>query len=107
MGGPSARPEPRRSAPAVLDRQVPERRFDLTEVDCSRHDVERQVQRVLTSHPGLTVSNLVVRRLRDGVCLTGVIESIESDTDVCGLVREVAGVNEVVNRMLVRSGSAD
>ena len=102
MGSLAARSEPRPSSSAVLDRNS-----DHGEIDCVSHDMERKIQRLLTSHPGLSVSNLVVRRMRDGVCLTGVVESIESDTDVCGLVREVAGVSEVMNRLLVRSGGAD
>ena len=102
MGTPSLMPSLRRPAPAsgaTLPQSI--------EVDQTPHGVERQIRQALTSHPGLTVSNLVVRRVRDGVCLTGVIESIDETTDVCNLVREVAGVNQVLNRMLVRSGVSD
>ena len=90
---------PRATSPAVH----PRRRFDPTEIDGSPHVIERQVCRVLTSHPGLSISSLVVRRLGDGVCLTGVIESTDDPADVCRLARQVSGVNEVVNRLLVRS----
>jgi osmotically-inducible protein OsmY len=78
---------------------------DVTEVDRSAHGVERCIQRALSNHPRLCVSNLVVRRVGEGVCLTGVVESIDDETDVCRLVREVAGVDEVLNRLIVRSGS--
>lgn len=79
------------------------RRLDPTEVDGSPHAIERQVCRVLKSHPGLSISSLVVRRLGDGVCLSGVVESTDDPSDVCRLARQVAGVNEVINRLLVRS----
>lgn len=104
MGMPAVRTDARRPA-LTADRFS--RQFDPTEVDGTHHSVEREVQRVLTSQPGLTVSNLVVRRIRDGVCLTGVIESMADDTDVCGLVRRTAGVNEVINRLLVRSAAGE
>ncbi|HEX6986794.1 MAG TPA: BON domain-containing protein [Planctomycetaceae bacterium] len=102
MGKSSLRTDARRLSPAAADH-----RFDPTEIDGSPHGVERQVRRVLTSHPGLSVSNLVVRRVRDGVCLTGVVESMDDQTDLCGLVRQVAGVSQVMNRLLVRSGASD
>jgi len=79
----------------------------MVEVDRNPHEVERQIRSVLISHPGMTISSLVVRRTRDGVCLTGVVESMPGDTDVCGLVREAAGVNEVLNRLIVRSGAGE
>lgn len=102
MGMPAVRTDARR-----LAAERSSRRFDPTEVDGTFHSVEREVQRVLTSQPGLTFSNLVVRRIRDGVCLTGVVESMTDDTDVCGLARKAAGVNEVINRLLVRSAAAE
>lgn len=67
----------------------------------SPHVIERQVQQMLASQPDLCFSSLVVRRLRDGVCIEGILES-GSDTEVCLLARQVAGVNEVVNHLLVR-----
>lgn len=85
----------------------PRRRFDPTEIDHSPHALERQVCRVLTSHPGLSISSLVVRRLGDGVCLSGVIESTDDPADVCRLARQVSGVNEVINRLLIRSVTSD
>ena len=102
MGIPAVRTEARRPTPAA---ERPLRRFDLTEVDCTAHSVEREVRKVLVSQPGLNFSSLVVHRTRDGVCLTGVVESMPCDTDVCDLVREAAGVNQVLNRLIVRSGN--
>ena len=83
------------------------RRLDPTEVDGSPHAIERQVCRVLTSHPGLSISSLVVRRLGDGVCLSGVVESTDDPAEVCRIAQQVTGVNEVINRLLVRSTNAD
>lgn len=98
MDQPLARTEP--------DRRRNVKRFDEATRPAdpieSSHGVERQVRCVLTSHPGLSFSSLVVHRVRGGVCLTGVVESSDGDPDVCGLARQVAGVNEVLNRLIVR-----
>lgn len=99
---------PPSEAPRAASQSVtPRRRFDPTEIDHSPHAIERQVCRVLTSQPGLSFSSLVVRRLGDGVCLSGVVESTDDPADVCRLARQVSGVNEVVNRLLVRSITSD
>lgn len=103
MGASTVRTDARRPVPST-DRMA--RRFDPIEVDLSSHAVERDVRRALTSEPGLTFSSLVVHRVRDGVCLTGVIESMAEDTDVCGLARKAGGINEVINRLLVRSAAS-
>lgn len=79
-------------------------RHDSTEIDGTPHAVERHVCRLLTSQPGLSFSGLVVRRLgNDSVCLSGVVESNDESTDLDRLVKQIAGVDEVVNRLLVRS----
>ncbi len=100
MGAPAIVHDTRRPSPAPerSDRQV-----DPAEVDFNRHSVERDVRRVLTSQPGLVISSLVVRRVGGGVCLSGVVESMTDETDVCGLIREAVGVNDVINRLIVRS----
>ena len=103
MGMSSVRSDVARSS-VPADR--PSRRFDPTEVDSAPHGLERQVCRVLTSQPGLSISGLVVHRIRNGVCLTGVVESMPGGADVCGLAKQVSGVDEVVNRLLVRSANA-
>jgi hypothetical protein len=59
------------------------------------------VQRYLLSHPDLRFSTLVIRRIPNGVCLEGVLES-SANLDICGLARSVAGVNEVLNHLVVR-----
>jgi len=103
MGAPTVRSDARRPAPAAARLN---RRFDPIEVDMSSHAVEREVRRALTSEPGLTFSSLVVHRVRDGVCLTGVVESMAEDTDLCGLARKAGGIDEVINRLLIRSAAA-
>ena len=60
------------------------------------------VRRELLSRPGLEFSSLVVRRVHDGVCLQGVLEANESNADVCDLARSVAGVERVLNHLVVR-----
>ncbi len=65
------------------------------------HRLEQAVQRHLLSHPELRFSTLVIRRIPNGVCLEGVLEH-SSNLDVCGLARSVAGVNEVLNHLVVR-----
>jgi hypothetical protein len=65
------------------------------------HLVESEVRRALTSRPELHFKSLVVRRLRNGVCLEGVLEADDSAPDVDELAREVAGVECVINRLLV------
>jgi hypothetical protein len=65
------------------------------------HRLEQTVQRYLLSHPDLRFSTLVIRRIPNGVCLEGVLES-SANLDICGLARSVAGVNEVLNHLVVR-----
>ena len=81
----------------------PVRRFDVAD---PHHGIEREVRQILTSQPGLSFPSLVVHRVGDGVCLTGVMECT-GEADVCGLVRQVAGVNRVIDRLIVRGGAAD
>lgn len=60
------------------------------------------VRRELLSRPGLRFSSLVVRRVQDGVCLQGVLESNQSNDDVCNLAQSAAGVARVLNHLVVR-----
>lgn len=75
-------------------------------VDFIPHFMEREIRRTLSNHPGLEVANLVIRRVPDGVCLSGVIESCDEGVDVASLVQEVQGVDRVLNRLLVRTKNA-
>ncbi len=65
------------------------------------HSIERQVQRKLLAQPNLKFSSLVVRRIPRGVCLEGVLEMTD-DSDLCKLARQVEGVEQVLNRLVVR-----
>jgi hypothetical protein len=75
----------------------------LSDTWCSQspHRLEHAVQRRLLAHPELRFSSLVIRRIPNGVCLEGVVES-SSDLDVCNLAKTVAGVDEVLNHLVVR-----
>jgi hypothetical protein len=71
------------------------------------HQVERDVRRELLAQPELRFSSLVVRRVGCGVfCLEGVLETTAQPPDVCSLARRVAGVNQVLNHLVVRCPSA-
>ena len=68
------------------------------------HQVERDVRRELLSQPGLQFSSLVVRRVGYGVfCLEGVVETTGKLPDVSGLALRVAGVDRILNRLVVRN----
>lgn len=62
--------------------------------------VELDVRRRLLSHPRLHFSSLVVRRVRDGVCLEGVVETDAELDDVHQFIGPVSGVNTILNRLL-------
>jgi osmotically-inducible protein OsmY len=76
----------------------------MTLID-SPHQVERDVRRELLSQPELRFSSLVVRRVgRGAICLEGVLETTAGKApDVSGLAQRVAGVDRVLNRLVVRS----
>jgi hypothetical protein len=49
----------------------------------------------------LQIASLVIRRIPNGVCLEGVLES-DAAQDVCTLARSIAGVDEVLNHLVIR-----
>lgn len=67
----------------------------------SAHQLEADVRRALLSAEGVDIASLVVRRLPNGVCLEGVVRVHSDDVDVCKAVRELTGVGEVVNHLVV------
>ena len=67
------------------------------------HVTELQVRQHLLDQNDLTFSSLVVRRMNNGVCLQGVVESCDDEPDFARLVREVAAVEKVVSQIVVRS----
>lgn len=68
------------------------------------HGVEQHVWSELQAIPGVHFSSLVVRRMRDGFCIDGVMDDDGEKTpfDVCRLVRALAPGHSVVNRLVVR-----
>ena len=69
------------------------------------HEMEQEVKRRLLSAGNLQFSSLVVRRISGGVCLEGVLETDDEIEDVFRLARQVAGVEEVLNHLVVHPGS--
>lgn len=66
------------------------------------HALEHSVQRELLAQPGLDFSSLVVRRIPGGVCLEGVLETSAGPDDVTTLAQRVAGVEQVLNHLVIR-----
>ena len=64
----------------------------------SQHRLEQSVRRELLSHPELHFPSLVVRRIRSGVCLEGVVETTGTCSDVSEFAKRVVGVDRVLNR---------
>ena len=65
------------------------------------HQIEQDVQRALLAQPSLHFSSLVVRRIDNGVCLQGVLEVGDETPDVCSIAQRVAGVRQVLNRLVM------
>jgi len=70
------------------------------------HQIEQEVRRALLSQPNLHFSSLVVRRIADGVCLQGILQTNSESPDVCSIAQRVAGVNCVLNHLLIAPGRA-
>ncbi|MCP4782960.1 MAG: hypothetical protein GY903_25540 [Fuerstiella sp.] len=66
------------------------------------HALEALVHRELLSDRRMDFSSLVIRRIPNGVCLQGVVEIDEPETDVSGPALRVRGVANVQNRLVVR-----
>jgi hypothetical protein len=66
------------------------------------HTFERDIQRKLMEMPGLHFSSLVVRRLDNGVCVQGVLEMSGPHLDVAHLIRELTGIENVLDQVVVR-----
>ena len=72
------------------------------------HVTELQVQRELLSRKKWAFHSLVVHRMRDGICLQGVVQA-EDDTDtaeICDIARTVAGVTNVINHLVLQKPEA-
>jgi hypothetical protein len=64
------------------------------------HPVEYEVLRKLQAQPQLKISSLVIRRIPDGICLQGVIESDPEQVNLPKLLAEIEGVEQVVNQLV-------
>ena len=68
------------------------------------HGLETQVRHSLLQDPRLNFSSLVVRRVpAGGVCLSGILETDGTRADVAAAVNQVAGVECLMNHLLVRT----
>ncbi|VAX41103.1 hypothetical protein MNBD_PLANCTO02-356 [hydrothermal vent metagenome] len=67
---------------------------------CGCHQVEEEVRRQLLSDPNLHFSDLVIRRVPDGVCLEGFLEMNCDSGHISDLAQRVAGVETVLNRLI-------
>ena len=65
------------------------------------HSLEARIRHDLMAVPELRFSSLVVHRIPDGVCLEGVVSTAAEESELCQLVRGVAGVNAVLNHLVV------
>jgi len=79
-------------------------RYAVEALTPSPHQIEQDVQRALLSQPRLRFASLVVRRIDNGVCLQGVVETDADSPDVCRIVQSVPGVEHVLNRLVVAPG---
>lgn len=66
------------------------------------HSLEKRVRHDLMAHPEMKFSSLVVHRVPDGICLEGVVSTTADHDEVCQLAKDVAGVNSIINRLVMR-----
>jgi hypothetical protein len=66
------------------------------------HRIEREVQRRLASLPGTQILTLAVHRIDGGVCLEGTLETDRPCPDLRQVLREIEGVEKVVDRLRIR-----
>lgn len=66
------------------------------------HGVEEEVQRRLATLPGTQILTLSVHRIEGGVCLEGTLETDRPCPDLKQVLRQISGVEQVVNRLRIR-----
>ena len=93
---------PKEVAPIPVTAASDRSSSDTEVVALQPHRLEQEVQRKLLAHPRLKFSSLVIRRIENGVCLEGVLEADDDAPDVIGLAQKVAGVEEVLNHLVIR-----
>lgn len=67
------------------------------------HALEAEVHRELMSDQELQFSSLVIRRIKDGVCLQGVLEVDQEPGAATEIALRVAGVGRVQNNLVRRT----
>ncbi|MBL8851656.1 MAG: BON domain-containing protein [Planctomycetaceae bacterium] len=67
------------------------------------HRIESEVRRALIAQPDLHFKVLIVRRVKDGVCLEGVVDADDGAPDITQLAGQVDDVGFVINRLMVRT----
>ncbi len=72
------------------------------------HALERDVSRELLSQESLGISSLVVRRLdAHTICLEGVLHVENPEGQIEAIVKQVSGVNAVLNHLVVQPESSE
>ncbi len=66
------------------------------------HRFEQDVRFRLMAEPTLNFTSLTVRRIANGVCLEGVLETDDDSPDISRLVHRITGVEKVLNCLVVR-----
>lgn len=66
-----------------------------------RHQLEQDVRSQLMAEPTLNFTSLVVRRIHNGLCLEGVLETNDNAPDVARIVRRICGVSQVLDHLVV------
>jgi len=74
-------------------------------VEQQPHAIETAVRNKLAGQKAIRVLKLAVHRVQDGVCLEGVMETDEDRQDVTEIVREIAGVDKVIDHLLILPSS--
>ena len=64
------------------------------------HPLEYEVIRKLRAHPSIKISSLVVRRVPEGICLQGMLETSPHDPEVKAFLQEIEELATVVNRLV-------
>ena len=74
----------------------------------AKHDVARDVQRIIARLPGVTIETLAVREMPNGsVLLEGSLRTTsQSPSDFAGPVMDETGLADVIDRLRVQRSSA-
>lgn len=98
--------------PSRLDQDSSAKMVDGTSSSDSHfslaHLTELMVQRELLARKEWSFHSLVVHRMRDGICLQGVVQGNDQiDTsEICDVAREAAGVANVINHLVLQKPEA-